>query len=527
MPALVVRDLAEWLAPRGGQVVAGKTPPGLDRAITNVVHLSNLRKREMDELAPYDVVVVAAAVFQADAPYTLEGLIAELAEAQAALVIPGLLPFEGGDPRPYQAADAHSLPLIAVPADAALADLLADIDRLIRQSEVTHDRFLRAMQSHLSRARQTGDSLPAQAQAMADVTQLHFLVEDEWRVRVLLATPADSLCTDETVEAALASHAARQFVRAATPAAHSRDIAVQRHLPGKLARAIVPLVAGSDTIAYLALIGPDAQVRSSHVDLLFRESLPFAFELGRLRKAISDQRLSVADDLEALLHSALPEGDLHRRALGRGLDLALPHRVLVGLAPVGGLAPTTPPEPWLALVRDQQIAVVLNDQAVRDGAFERLADQLRAESGIMALGVGGAGTGVRGLRRSWREAEIAARIRQALPGSGRALPFAELGLLPTLAPLLATGELLAWSMATLEPLAQAEAHAGDALLQTLDAWFADNGNLTAAARRLGLHRNTLIYRLRRIEDALAAPLDDPDRRLALHLALKIWSVNRR
>jgi len=62
------------------------------------------------------------------------------------------------------------------------------------------------------------------------------------------------------------------------------------------------------------------------------------------------------------------------------------------------------------------------------------------------------------------------------------------------------------------------------LLQTLGAYLATNGSPTDAADRLHLHRNTVLYRLGRLEDLLGVDLRDAEVRLALHLALKIGEV---
>jgi purine catabolism regulator len=62
------------------------------------------------------------------------------------------------------------------------------------------------------------------------------------------------------------------------------------------------------------------------------------------------------------------------------------------------------------------------------------------------------------------------------------------------------------------------------LLLTLRAYLAGNGSPTEAADRLHLHRNTVLYRLGRIEEIAGVDLRDPEVRLSLHLALKIEDV---
>jgi DNA-binding PucR family transcriptional regulator len=63
------------------------------------------------------------------------------------------------------------------------------------------------------------------------------------------------------------------------------------------------------------------------------------------------------------------------------------------------------------------------------------------------------------------------------------------------------------------------------LVPTLDAFLRAN-NATEVAARLNLHRNTLLYRLRRIREITNLDLDDPETRLALHLALRIGDALR-
>ena len=57
------------------------------------------------------------------------------------------------------------------------------------------------------------------------------------------------------------------------------------------------------------------------------------------------------------------------------------------------------------------------------------------------------------------------------------------------------------------------------LRETLLAYLQAGGSQVDAAARLGVHRNTLAYRLRRVADATGADPTDPARRLAFHLAL--------
>jgi PucR C-terminal helix-turn-helix domain/GGDEF-like domain len=62
------------------------------------------------------------------------------------------------------------------------------------------------------------------------------------------------------------------------------------------------------------------------------------------------------------------------------------------------------------------------------------------------------------------------------------------------------------------------------LLETLRAYLATGKNANEAARRLAVHRNTLLYRLRRVQELLGLDWDDADAVFALDLALRLHAL---
>ena len=59
------------------------------------------------------------------------------------------------------------------------------------------------------------------------------------------------------------------------------------------------------------------------------------------------------------------------------------------------------------------------------------------------------------------------------------------------------------------------------LVASVRAWLAHHGQWDAAATTLGVHRHTLRYRMRRVEELLGRSLDDPDLRAELWVALAV------
>jgi PucR family transcriptional regulator, purine catabolism regulatory protein len=81
-------------------------------------------------------------------------------------------------------------------------------------------------------------------------------------------------------------------------------------------------------------------------------------------------------------------------------------------------------------------------------------------------------------------------------------------------------ELRTFYEQTLGPLVEYDRRTGQNLLETLEAYFACHGNLSQTAQRLQLHRNSLLYRIGRIQEIGGVALEDPEARLSLQVALK-------
>ncbi|GAA1370847.1 PucR family transcriptional regulator [Streptomyces beijiangensis] len=90
-------------------------------------------------------------------------------------------------------------------------------------------------------------------------------------------------------------------------------------------------------------------------------------------------------------------------------------------------------------------------------------------------------------------------------------------------PLLADDAVRAFADGMLRALYEHDAKGRGDLVASLRAWLSHHGQWDAAAADLGVHRHTLRYRMRRVEEILGRSLDDPDARMELWLALKVTS----
>jgi hypothetical protein len=158
---------------------------------------------------------------------------------------------------------------------------------------------------------------------------------------------------------------------------------------------------------------------------------------------------------------------------------------------------------WFALVP------LAHPSAEVDGTLQQLADAGLGPLGT-AVGVALDPEGTERVANLLRRAGLAARLAE--PG-GPIIDFSRLGL-PLVRRLL-PAEDAAELAQTAYPRLLGDAQAAD-IIATVVAYLDCAGSATAAAERLGVHRNTLQLRLRRAT-ALGIHLDRPEELLSTHL----------
>ena len=100
----------------------------------------------------------------------------------------------------------------------------------------------------------------------------------------------------------------------------------------------------------------------------------------------------------------------------------------------------------------------------------------------------------------------------------------DLGPYGLLYPLWGTPEADRFVAGILGDLPEHDARYGGELLSTLLSYLRQGGAAGAAATELAIHRNTLTYRLRRIEEICNRSPLDPNHQLAMHLAAILYTL---
>jgi hypothetical protein len=144
--------------------------------------------------------------------------------------------------------------------------------------------------------------------------------------------------------------------------------------------------------------------------------------------------------------------------------------------------------------------------------------------GRISVGIGCACASPADLGRSWLEAVQALALGRRRFGEGAITCFGELGIWRFLLESQEREELRRFHDDMLGALVAYDRRHNGELVSTLEAYFASGRSLVGAAALLRTHRNTITYRLDRIQAVIGARLDHPETDVALHLALLAGKV---
>ncbi|MGD0561282.1 MAG: helix-turn-helix domain-containing protein [Streptosporangiaceae bacterium] len=172
---------------------------------------------------------------------------------------------------------------------------------------------------------------------------------------------------------------------------------------------------------------------------------------------------------------------------------------------------------WVSWSTSRAQPSAADHQALIAGLRQAM-DHYHQTPGVPAivLGVSNPATGVAGLAASVAQARQAATVAAATGGGETVQPAEGLGMLRLLLGWYGSAAFRDDAAQLLRPLLAAVD--GEQLLETLEVYLDSGRSPTETAARLGLHRNTVAQRIRRAERELSVSLDDPDQRLAVHLA---------
>ena len=172
------------------------------------------------------------------------------------------------------------------------------------------------------------------------------------------------------------------------------------------------------------------------------------------------------------------------------------------------------------------LLVAVSGRAGSDTMGSRVAEAKRrwlveTDGTTATLAISTPVSGVERLSAATREAGFIARLQTEPRFPLRAASFDsidDIGAFQLLYPLRETSELRTFVSQALGTLERRDQRG--TLRETLRAYLETGGSHADASNRLGIHRNTLAYRIRRISELIGRDAGDPRLWLTLHLALR-------
>ena len=431
------------------------------------------------------------------------------------------------------AADHHGLPVIELPPRPGGGDVAAELlDYVIASLDATVAAMHR-VSARLAAAACADLRVESVAEALAAVTGAPVLVEDA-QFHMLAAVGEGRI--DENRAATIraggtpprfrATVAMRRFYADVAASGGPALLAPVPEIGLQLPRLVAAVRAAGELMGFVTVIPPAGADGRRICTVALEQAVhlvALAIVHGRARELHG--RITAGHLLLDLLEGRAPQSLLHARAAQLSVDLATPRAVAMLALPADARAEQAVRTATAALpqmrtpladVLGTRLVLLLDGDTTHEHRVATI-DRVRDATGAQLAVVG----------RCVQTSQLPAthdEVRRALDMAERAgrtgtLDAHDLGLLGLLLAGTADGALERFATRRLEALAAHDRREGTDLCGSVAA-FIDEGGVRPAARTLGIHPNTLAYRLERAEAVGGFRLASPDDRLELALALR-------
>lgn len=143
---------------------------------------------------------------------------------------------------------------------------------------------------------------------------------------------------------------------------------------------------------------------------------------------------------------------------------------------------------------------------------------------MFSWGIGESHAGIFTFSKSYKNARTALEIGKSYNGPGQRSTCADTELIRILSTIAKNNTIIEFTHETIGAIAAYDNEKGLDLLHTLSTYLFYQGNVSQTSRALSLHRQSLLYRLRKIESLTNRSLHNNDDLFLLQLCLKLWSV---
>ncbi|HEU5036819.1 MAG TPA: PucR family transcriptional regulator [Nocardioides sp.] len=506
MPVTVREAIALPALAVGDPVVLGGEA-GLD-TVLRWVHVSEVR--DVGRLLSGDELVLTTGLGMAASPEAADEFVRQLVAVGAAGLVIELGPAYPSVPEPaLRRARQAGLPLVVLNRPVRFVDVTEEVHRAIVAEQLEEVRFAGDVHQTFTELSLARAPMARLVEAAADLAGSSVVLEDLSR-RVLVPAarnePVDRLLTDWERRSRL------------TPFPHGTEIG------GPEGWLTTPVGIQGGDWGRLVVTGPRDVQRAR----LVAERAAQALELGRM---IERDETSIQLRVHGGFLLDLLDGRLGNEAVAaaRLRALGVPESAsyvgavarLRSEAPVDRLVAALGDLPGLVGVLDAvHVGLLVPAGADLDAAARALGDDAVLAAGHDVGGVLAAAT-------SLRSARVVADVAVTLPPLEGCVRQADIRLPGLLMSLREDARLQEFAEAELGALLEHEARYGGGLVDLLRQFLAVGGNKTELARVSHRNRTSLYPALRRLEELVGHPLDDPASRLSLGVALLAYDQARR
>jgi PucR family transcriptional regulator, purine catabolism regulatory protein len=142
----------------------------------------------------------------------------------------------------------------------------------------------------------------------------------------------------------------------------------------------------------------------------------------------------------------------------------------------------------------------------------------------ISIGVGKTYKGARNIKNSYEEAETSLKVMHHLNEEKKILFFQELGPYRFLYELKGSEAMKTFYNEILGKIEQYDLQSNSNLVSTLNSYFKNDCSLLRTAENMLIHKNSVIYRIKKIEEITGLKLSNPDDRFNLLLCIKLKSI---
>lgn len=450
-----------------------------------------------------------------------------------------------------EAADAAGFPVIEVPRDVFFIDITEAIFEQIVNRQYALLQQAGRIHEQLTRLVLKGGGLHDLAETLAGLLGWSITIEDP-AFNVLANAqygPIDEARRRSVSHGRTMPEVAERLLDAGIYTRLRETMEPMRVAPipdlgMDLERIVAPIIVDRDIYGYIWILSGERALTDLD-ELAIDHGATVAALIMLKEEAVREAEEALRGDfLEQLLRESADPTTLAELAHQLAFRLDHPHQVLmIHSEPAAGTdqhAFLEAVDDWLrqparrayqhALLAwrdDRLVAVIESDDAqVGKAVADTLVEEVSHPVRRLLIGVGGVCENGERIRRSYEEAQEALHISIAMGWKEGAFSFSELGLLHWLNNVPPPARDDNTYLQHVRALAAYDAEHDTELVKTLETYLDRGGSLAEAAEQLHVHRNTLLYRVERIESLCGLDLRHPLQQLNLHAAVKAHQLFR-